>query len=245
MSRATRNKPRIGVVKYAPDVYLGVAWWQRPRTEAPDVALLAGTEAVALQSLTADGAQRGITEFARSDAAASAVARELRKCFRTVVRWEGLVAWIHAPAPPKRRERPIVGVCCVRNGWRWAAWDASKARKPIAFGIAHTRENAVLELVVWLLAHGETWERALKDDARAERFFASKQTQSKRPAARPRSVPDLCALGLRWPASVSDIKKAFRSAALSTHPDRGGNAKDFIAARTAYEAGMRAHGGAK
>lgn len=46
----------------------------------------------------------------------------------------------------------------------------------------------------------------------------------------------LMRLGLGWPFTADDLKRAYRRKALETHPDRGGNAEDFHAVRKAYEA---------
>lgn len=46
---------------------------------------------------------------------------------------------------------------------------------------------------------------------------------------------DFNTLGLKPNANTSDVVDAWRAKALETHPDRGGNADDFIAARKAYD----------
>jgi hypothetical protein len=51
----------------------------------------------------------------------------------------------------------------------------------------------------------------------------------------PRSLPAWCLkLGLTLPCRIDDVKSAYRRLARSTHPDAGGNAKDFIAIEAAY-----------
>ena len=50
-------------------------------------------------------------------------------------------------------------------------------------------------------------------------------------------------LGCTRDASAEQIKAAYRQAALRTHPDRGGAAKDFEAVRTRNR--QRAHRGAR
>ena len=47
-------------------------------------------------------------------------------------------------------------------------------------------------------------------------------------------------LGLGAGATAEEIKRAFREAALRTHPDRGGEDAAFIDARRAYEVAMGA-----
>ena len=243
MASAASKGPRFGVVKYSPDVFFACLWKQHPYTTAPDVALLAGSESVALRAIENDAARRGLVGLMRRDALASAVARQLRKCFRAVIRWENLVAWISAPAPAARKVRPVVGVCPVGTEWRWAAWDIPTARHPIALGIAATREEALLHIVAWLLQHGETWDRATKDDARAAKFFAAKTARKKRVVRPSTNAVDLRALGLSWPASINTVRKAYRERAFTTHPDRNeGRSEEFLKVRAAYESAMRAHG---
>lgn len=47
-------------------------------------------------------------------------------------------------------------------------------------------------------------------------------------------IPDLDLLGLLPGATVGDLKARFRDLALIHHPDRGGNAENFVALRDAY-----------
>lgn len=42
-------------------------------------------------------------------------------------------------------------------------------------------------------------------------------------------------LGLSYPCTVADVKRAFRLLAKDAHPDRGGDAKEFIEIQSAYE----------
>ena len=42
-------------------------------------------------------------------------------------------------------------------------------------------------------------------------------------------------LGVRWPCTPADLKSAFRRAALRTHPDQGGTAEAFRAAKAAHD----------
>src|SRR5262249_10614033 len=52
----------------------------------------------------------------------------------------------------------------------------------------------------------------------------------------------LALLGLALEATEEEIKRAFREAALRTHPDRGGDEAAFIEARRAYEVALGAVG---
>jgi curved DNA-binding protein CbpA len=49
-------------------------------------------------------------------------------------------------------------------------------------------------------------------------------------------------LGLGAEATPEEIKRAFREAALRTHPDRGGDDAAFIDVRRAYEVALGAAG---
>jgi hypothetical protein len=51
--------------------------------------------------------------------------------------------------------------------------------------------------------------------------------------------PDfMVALGLLPPYTLSDVKSAYRTKALATHPDRGGTSDDFIKIHQAYQQAM-------
>ena len=52
----------------------------------------------------------------------------------------------------------------------------------------------------------------------------------------------LSVLGLGAGATAEEVKRAFREAALRTHPDRGGEDAAFIDARRAYEVALGAVG---
>ena len=47
--------------------------------------------------------------------------------------------------------------------------------------------------------------------------------------------PDLTVLGLQWPCTQEEIKKAFRAAAMKHHPDHFGDAEKFKEAKNAYD----------
>ena len=61
------------------------------------------------------------------------------------------------------------------------------------------------------------------------------------PTKRARSAWDI--LGLAKNAPVLAIKKAYRERALSTHPDRGGEAAEFREVQRAYERLLARRGG--
>lgn len=69
-------------------------------------------------------------------------------------------------------------------------------------------------------------EHSADDRARAGRFVA------------PRGASPFTVLGVTPMASPTEIRRAFRRLALSTHPDRGGEAKAFMVAKWAYDEAM-------
>ena len=63
------------------------------------------------------------------------------------------------------------------------------------------------------------------------------QRSSPRAAApAPRSWPQV--LGLSWPSSVAEVRRAYRRLALQKHPDRGGTDAEFNALTQAYNAAL-------
>jgi curved DNA-binding protein CbpA len=50
-------------------------------------------------------------------------------------------------------------------------------------------------------------------------------------------------LGLKWPCTLEEVKKAYWAGAMKHHPDRGGKADDFVKLKTASEALKAALGG--
>jgi hypothetical protein len=83
------------------------------------------------------------------------------------------------------------------------------------------------------------WVRVQKGDS----AFTARQASSKRnvtaPPARTGTKPwALGVLGLSTPATVPEIKRAFRALALRTHPDRGGDEAAFIDAKRAYDVAL-------
>ena len=60
-------------------------------------------------------------------------------------------------------------------------------------------------------------------------------------APAPRTWPEV--LGLSWPCSAADVRRAYRRLALQRHPDRGGTDAAFHALTQAYDAALREVGG--
>lgn len=253
MSRAPKKEPRVGVVPYGPGAHFAVLWLSAPYTSKPALAVLAGSLKAAIKAISEGAASLGLTgDIPRNDTLAAAVARELLKIRKPPVLWHDLVGYVDAPSCPPRKPRPVIGYCLAMRGFFWAAWPAGSRGAPAVSGTSRTDAEAIDRLNAWLQTQGETWDRARKNDERVRAFFEKEAPPYTPPpqwslpplfTSPPIVVVDLQALGLRWPASIEELRKAFRVRALETHPDRGGRTEDFIAVRTAYEAGMRAHGG--
>ncbi len=142
-----------------------------------------------------------------------------------------------------------------RRRFLWAAWwtappEADPFRKPDASsGGARTLDEARVHaeraagraLVAVEPRWAGAWVRVLRGDPPW-------------PAPRPERPPDapvpapprgsktwaLGVLGLSSGATEADVKRAFRGAALRTHPDRGGDDAAFIEARRAFDVALAA-----
>ncbi len=68
-------------------------------------------------------------------------------------------------------------------------------------------------------------------------FFASRELALG--DSEPRGESAFRRLGIRPPASLDDIKSAYRRKALEAHPDRGGSPSDFQAVEAAYRQLLR------
>ncbi len=69
-----------------------------------------------------------------------------------------------------------------------------------------------------------------------EREFYLKPERPQEPRKAPACV---LALGLRWPCTDRDIRRAYRRKAKEHHPDAGGDGQEFIALQKAYEEALR------
>lgn len=137
-----------------------------------------------------------------------------------------------------------------RRRFLWAAWwtappEAEPFRKPDASsGGARSRAEAhtAAERAAGrsLVETGSTWAAAW-----ARILLGKAPWPAPRAAQGPRRVaPEPRAgskpwargvLALEKEASVAEVKRAFRSAALRTHPDHGGSESAFIEAKRAYD----------
>jgi hypothetical protein len=70
---------------------------------------------------------------------------------------------------------------------------------------------------------------------------AMQEREAQRYSYRP---PCVGALGLSWPCTLDDIKRAWRGLARKLHPDHGGDAAAFRDMRSHYETALRLVGGA-
>jgi hypothetical protein len=154
----------------------------------------------------------------------------------------------------------FAAVCSIaptkRRRFLWAAWwSAPPSRQPFrkpdaSRGGARTREEALSQAekaagrplveidARWARAHARTllgeppWPRGEPEDAPHPGLPRSTSGR----AAPSGSIWQR--LGVATDASVLDIKRAYRQAALSAHPDRGGSAEAFRELQRAYETAM-------
>ena len=149
-------------------------------------------------------------------------------------------------------------VCAIaptrRRRFLWAAWwTAAPSRKPFqkpdAFaGGARTRAEAQAcaeRAANCKLTEIESgWARAWSNILIGkEPWLSTANARASDDAPRARVTNNAASiwqtLGLQSSASLAEIKQAYRSRALQTHPDRGGTAEDFRALQTAYEAALK------
>jgi len=153
-----------------------------------------------------------------------------------------LFAPVFAIAPTRRRR------------FLWAAWwTAAPSRKPFqkpdAFaGGARTRaeaQAAAERAANCKLTEIESgWARAWSNILIGkEPWTSGADARANDEAPRARVTSNATSiwqtLGLQANASLDDIKRAYRSRALQTHPDRGGTAEAFHALQNAYEAAVK------
>ncbi len=129
-----------------------------------------------------------------------------------------------------------------RRRFLWCAWWTSEPtakpfRKPDAWGgDAITREEAqaLAEKVAGrpLSPVDDHWAGAWKRRLAGLEPFPKHTVQV--PSA-DRPIDPFVVLGLTGDATLAAVKLAFRKKALEHHPDQGGSAESFIAARKAYE----------
>jgi hypothetical protein len=149
-------------------------------------------------------------------------------------------------------------VCSIaptrRRRFLWAAWwsgppTAEPFRKPDAFeGGARTREEALAaaeraadaRLVLVEPRWARAWARILLGEPP---WPAHAAEGAPRPgpvvASDPAGASIWSILGLGPHATEAEIKQAFRTRALATHPDRGGEAAAFHEVQRAYEEALR------
>jgi DnaJ domain len=82
------------------------------------------------------------------------------------------------------------------------------------------------------------WVRVLRGDPPWPPPRPERATDAPIPAPAGSKTWALGVLGLASGATVADIKRAFRGAALRTHPDRGGDDAAFIEARRAFDVAL-------
>jgi DnaJ domain len=140
-------------------------------------------------------------------------------------------------------EQLAVGVFALartkRRRFLWCAWwTATPTEKPFRppdawGGGARTREEAqaLAERAAGraLFPIDDHWAGAWK------RHLAGREPFPKPRAPKPPTEP-YAVLGLTRDATLDDVKRAFRAAALTHHPDHGGSSEAFVATKRAYDA---------
>ncbi|WP_437600319.1 DnaJ domain-containing protein [Sorangium sp. So ce590] len=160
---------------------------------------------------------------------------------------------------------PLRGVYAVtptrRRRFLWAAWwTAEPAREPFrppdaSQGGARTAEEARAQaeraagrpLVEIEPAWATAWTRILRGEPPWPRPRAAGRKEAppppppdppRRAPSRPasaRGVSPFAVLGLTEAAGAAEVRRAFRRLALVTHPDRGGDAREFMRVKWAYD----------
>ncbi|HET9929307.1 MAG TPA: J domain-containing protein [Polyangiaceae bacterium] len=144
---------------------------------------------------------------------------------------------------------PVCSITATRRRrFLWAAWwtrrpERSPFVKPDASeGGARTREEALASaekaagcrLTLIDGSWARAWARVLVGD---EPFSGRRDEAVPKPANHDKAPesPHFALLGLTPRASDEEVKRAYRSRALETHPDRGGSAEAFRAVHAAFE----------
>jgi DnaJ-like protein len=149
-------------------------------------------------------------------------------------------------------QRGVVSITTTkRRRFWWVAWwtaepQASPFRPPDAFeGGAYTREEAKLAAEKAagrpLTEIEPKWARAWVRVRAGQPPFRTPEEKREGPLRPPQPAPNPSAravLGVAKDADDDEIKRAFRSLVLTTHPDRGGDAEAFVKVKRAYDALM-------
>lgn len=129
-----------------------------------------------------------------------------------------------------------------RRRFLWCAWwtgepTAKPFRKPDAWGggaITREEAQALAEKAAGrpLSPVDDHWAGAWKRSLAGLEPFPK---HTVRVPSADRAVDPFVVLGLTGDATLAEVKLAFRKKALEHHPDQGGSAESFIAARKAYD----------
>ena len=144
------------------------------------------------------------------------------------------------------------------GGYFWAAWWTSSglatSPKPDAHGLTERVEDAHAQARAAILKAKGAQAKVLRLDADLaleaarvvlprvdwrERERREEQANHgwRRPAPAPRAW--LGVLGLTWPCTAAEVRKAYRRLALQHHPDRGGSVEGFTRITDARDAALR------
>ena len=162
-----------------------------------------------------------------------------------------LVRAIRKNGKPSRehvwRPAPSIRSCCLKSTAVRASWWDECLRSFEEF-LSDPHVDADLRQLVWELEPEllKQLERVVPIPRGKRRASASsahfswraRQRRATAPGQAPRGAAfPTCFqhLGLAWPCTPSDVRRAFRALAKTTHPDQGGTHEGFIALKTAYD----------
>jgi len=154
---------------------------------------------------------------------------------------------IGLPLEATHRTEPVYSVCFVGRGrYFWAVWAslgaATDAHPPTATGYTSGKQLAIAAA---LGAGGKVKTAAYRARWYHEQLIGKRETSTPRLAVYDRGsfdVPELAPLGLVWPYTVDELRRAYRRYAREHHPDAGGDAEAFRTLTEAYEWALTAIG---
>lgn len=139
------------------------------------------------------------------------------------------------------RPGPCIRVCCLENGLALASWWTEVERRfndPTTTGVTAEFADAIWESEDLLL---KLLEDVVPYPTKRDFKQYDKFCQENGYACRGRIVaPEaFVVMGLQWPCTPDEIKAQWKKLALASHPDRGGDAADFVKYKAAYDEAMQ------